>query len=806
MQIYYYRNYCLCIILILGMIQLSNAANLLPDTEEFTVKNGVVLCKEGLPQIPLWFADGRLTFSYEKPGGITRLDYYYPNEGTSHSIFSRPHHWYGFNSYLVHDGVNYLPDFQNSKVYPFGIESEWQLEGFIFLYKVLAVDEGVVIQLKTPENLPNSFHFKLDFNQKFGISEENRKWDEWRFVESENLLTGGFSEGASDQLFSCILGADFPIQHSISEKNTKYFQESPVLEQGKTYTFFICFGSGSDAVLQKSKVYKINLEQKIADQYNRYRQVAESSPKLISPYKELNNYMELLPMFNEALKVRDYPGAVRANTNRYWVWGWDGITNSSSTAYWGDVEHLKNMLEFYKTTANPGKGIAHSYLNNMKIGEVAPIPAQCMYITLLQLYFDQTKDLEALKLYFPFAKKIFRMATETAIEKVGMSTGVSLFPDYRALLDETGNDLSTLNNSVFYCAVRSMNRLANVVGDKNTQKESEEISKRIEKNFINLFYDNDKNYIVSSVDASSFEQRKTYHISSLRWENDYYEDLISSISKECLNFFEKNLVCEAGIRETPVWDKSWDLDANQLSDWWPVTDESFIRLCNQYNRADLLEKWVGYLSYWYRNLTCPESVECYFDSNDPATPDPKNPGSWQAFAMRTWYQGVIHGLVGVDADAGGITFYPYNGKEMKLTGLHFLGKTFDFEMKGSGPYVEYLEVDGEKIYGTNKLPEEYYKNKGHKEVIVMRTVEAPRLFIKDGSGVIVTDYAYKNGKIKTKVAGAGLCRLRVYAAQNPIVKVNGRAIKTTYDTKLNLSVIELNLDYGKTGTLEIDIP
>jgi hypothetical protein len=33
-------------------------------------------------------------------------------------------------------------------------------------------------------------------------------------------------------------------------------------------------------------------------------------------------------------------------------------------------------------------------------------------------------------------------------------------------------------------------------------------------------------------------------------------------------------------------------------------------------------------------------------------------GTWYAMTSREWYQGITHSIAGVDADAGGITFYP----------------------------------------------------------------------------------------------------------------------------------------------------
>jgi len=44
--------------------------------QEFTVQKGVIFNKSGIPEMPRWFADSRLAFSFEETG-ITQVDYYY---------------------------------------------------------------------------------------------------------------------------------------------------------------------------------------------------------------------------------------------------------------------------------------------------------------------------------------------------------------------------------------------------------------------------------------------------------------------------------------------------------------------------------------------------------------------------------------------------------------------------------------------------------------------------------------------------------------------------------------------------------
>jgi len=791
--------------------------------QEFTVQKGVIFNKSGIPEMPRWFADSRLAFSFEETG-ITQVDYYYSGGSAVGSTIFLRNLWDGFRYYLVRDNLNFPPEYQNIKIWPFGIESEWTFENLLFIHRVLAVDEAIIFQLITPADLPRGYQFKFDFNVAFALTNSDvrdirylpgpgRKWKNWQYSEDENLLIGGFINTKSNQspdfedfTFCCTVGGDFPMTYKVDKNVNVHALLSPVLEPGKTYNFIITFGNSKSDAKKKNEVFIQKHQEKITSQFARYEKIRKTMPVLISPNNELNNYFSLLPMYHEALKITDYPGAIRAKTSHYWVWGWDGMTCNSATAYWGDVAHIKNMLRFYKETADPEGGILHAYTNDMKPWLVSTIPAQCMYLTLLQLYYDQTNDIEELMDNYEFAKKIFNKALANEVKETGLSSGLSLTPDFMNLVGETGNDISAFNNSVFYCATRSLNRMSAIMGDTEILKKTQDIIQKIENNFLKYFFDKEKKYIVSSIDASTFAQRQDYQSYSLRWENAYYRDLVNPVFKDCMEFYAANLVCKPGIRAIPLWCSSYDADANQLHGWWPVSDESFVRMVNEFSRKDLMDQWIGWLTYWYKNLTCPEGVSCLLETDEPELDRwSAMKGIWQAYSCREWYQGIIHSFVGVDADAGGITFYPYSGEEMKLLGMHYLGKTFDIEMKGSGPYIEYIEVNGKKIQGTNKLPLEYYQNDKHVFITVRRTTNnLYPVFVKSGAGIILKNWHYDRGIIKTQVEGAGLNYLKISSEKLPIVKINNKKVKVDFNADLKLASLELKLRNGEPVSISIE--
>ena len=130
-----------------------------PGCRSFSVHQGVVLCEKGIPAVPRWFADSRLAFSLDE-SGIPQVDFFHDGSST---IFRR-NLWDGFRYYLYKDKLNYKPSYTNSRIWPFGIESEWTLDGVKFIHRILAVDEAIIVQLITPEKLPAEYRFKFDFN------------------------------------------------------------------------------------------------------------------------------------------------------------------------------------------------------------------------------------------------------------------------------------------------------------------------------------------------------------------------------------------------------------------------------------------------------------------------------------------------------------------------------------------------------------------------------------------------------------------------------------------------------------------
>ena len=779
----------------------------------YTIKNGVPYMEKGIPASPLWFADSRLAFNFDE-GGVGQLDYYSPAPGQNLPTVFLRQLWDGFRYYLVKDGKTYKPDFNNSSIWPFGIESDWHVGSAVFRQQVMAVDESLIIEITTPDTIPEGMAFKLEFYEAFGLSRGSdddlrytngrfsRQWMPWQFEANGNQLTGGFhsqllpetdKKGVASFDTYCTISADFPLTHLPREINPKHILHGPELKGGKTYRFVISFGNNKEELKQRSKQQVGHCEQLVTSQFDRYKAVVAQSPALESRYTSLNNFVSLAPLYHESLKIKGHPGAMRAKTTNYWVWGWDGMTCNAASAYWGDTTHIREMLNFYEATADTAKGIGHAFEYDMQPASISALPAQSMYVSLLQLYYQQTRDINTVRRRYPFARKIFNRIAEKEVRGTGMCEGSSLFPDFPVAMEETGKDISGFNNTIYYAATRSMEWLAGLVKDKEQQKKAASIARRIERNFVPLFFDKKKGFVISSIDAVTLRKRDSYNINSIRWENKYCSDLTHSIDSACLSFFSKNAVTPMGIREIPLWSKSYDRDANQLHCWWPATGEYYMRLINGFDKPAMIDEWINWVSYWTNSLSCPEGISNYIETSEPEFDRwTSQKGAWQAYSTRAWYQAVFHSVVGVDVDPGGITLYPYSGQEMVLRRMHYMERQIDLHMKGSGPYIDSVVVDGKKILATHKIPEDIYRSNRHPVIKVYRSkTRSLPVTILSADAMRLEDYRFNGKSIRMVGSCNGLVRLRLRADHLPVVKANGRRLKVDYEVTTQEAVVEL---------------
>ncbi len=664
---------------------------------EYTIEQGKITAADGIPYLPRWFCDDLVAFEVDRQG-ISKVEYFNMSTRGSEKVFVDDM-WGGLRFFIEQDGYHYGQRLKNCALMPYGFTGEWQFKNCVFRYTQRAVNNCIAVTLEPAAVPPAGLRLAAEFYDNWSllirkdgdnryVNGTQRQWRAWTFDGTE--LKTSYREGAGETHIALRFdtGTEYIRREVGNPKNI-------LLAPGTKCRLVIALDTSSAGASRRAADTLKQYDAYARAQDARYAKVQARMPVLESPYPALNQFFALAPLYHESCKVLSVPGGIRAKTEHYWIWGWDGMSSSFAYAYWGDAAFIGELLRFYMETADAEKGIGHFFARDLSHIETSMIPAQGFYISLLYQYWLNGGDIAP---YYEFAKQVFHMILSTERGDTGLFEGYSLFPDFRNAVGETGQDLSTFNNSSVYCAVRAMETLARVMADDDTRGEAAAAAQRTRSHFSEILFDREKGYFAASADAVTLKKRDVYTSMAIKWDNLFCGELLAGKHASLLDFFSKNFVCEPGILPVPVWGKGYDVDANQQHCYWPSNSECYARLINFENRKDLIEQMIGWIVCWTERLMCPEGIDCYDNINIPK-PDGWNAvnGTWQAYSMRAWYEAAIHSVVGVDFSEGGMHLYPYAGEEMTLKKLHYNQKTFDIYMRGSGAAVKEVVLNGERL-------------------------------------------------------------------------------------------------------------
>lgn len=737
----------------------------------YLVDKGVIRSDSGIPYAPRWFCDNRLAFQADDQG-VGDIDYFSAHGCGQTKLFHRQL-WGGLRFFLCDDRHNYPIVPKECDILPFGYRASCSASGMDYRFFLYTAADRLyaVVETGTLQGLSLKLEFYDDYRMIPAAGETDlrykglpRIWEPWRFEEQKLLTVFAEKETQTGVCFSC----NREWNHRQMPRNGKHCLITTPLETGCRVAAALSFGVSAEAAAERGDAALAEEEAVYTAICRRYEEVAQRAPVLESPYSALNDFFALAPLYHESLKVPEIPGVIRAQSTHYWMWGWDSMTRGEAPLYWGDRNFVGDLLQCVQAHASPEEGAAHAYGRDMSVAGEAPPTAQGMYITLLHFYQAHGGDIRP---FYPFAVRLLQSILATEVGNTGLCRGTSLYPDFRNLIGEDGNDISCFNNTVGYCAARSMAVMAGYMKDTETEKQAQAFARRLEAHF-SLLYDESVGFFDSSIHSETFEKRGMYSNNAVKWENSYCSDLVRDVQKSSLDFYERELVSPAGLRPYPVWCGAYDADSNQLSCWWPVMTAFYTRLANRYDKPALLQQWVGWVEYWTKRLMCPEGISCYADTAEPPF-DGWNclPGIWHGYTIRGWYTAAIHSIVGVELDEGGLTVYPYSGEELKLRGLHFGDRVLNIVMHGAGPWVDRIEVDGISLRSTNKVPLDLLKEQTRVEVY--RTSVQPSLTIRTAVGLALNNYTFDGRTISASLSGPGQGSLELTADGPVAVELNG---------------------------------
>ena len=774
--------------------------------------------KEGLGVPYLTYGGGRVGVSVSRWGGLHQIAYYGIAPESASSIYfeadAASSYARLFRFQLCIDGLPYNLELHDTRHFPFGYASHFAVEELqVEVRHHLTLLNDTVLStldvLKNPNNLSLNLQFEHhDSTQKAGSSEVVRQWSAWETDRASQALMLTASERWTEAGWQRELShmQETPGQVGLAtrtagvregETRIALFSELPLAvnrAQGRmqvssqpfvqgTQALVLLFASDSETLSRRMNNIKQNLSSLARDKEAQYLRRLESVPTLSAANPVLSSYFANAPGISETLIVEDRPGAMRASSMHYWVWGWDTVMCSDAYLISGNSAFVRDALCFYRETADKSSGWAHQFSRDLCTRIPQAPSAQCLYLIMLYGYQSYTGDRTLLRDVYPFAQEIFQRACES-LNSAGLGTGPALWPDIPDFAGHTGQDCSVFNNSILYQGARSMEALAHLCGDSETAERARKLGRGLEEKFVPTFWDKEKNYFVDSVDSVTLEQRKSYPSHALLWQSPFCSDLVYEKLPECAAFVRENHATPRGFLPYPRWDKAFNGDHNQLGQTWPITDVFDTMCMAAAGDQQILTQWIDEIAWFWEQLTVPEAYSVQ-TINDSGTPDA--PGGKQPFSAKSWYMAIIQSLVGVSVDLGGLTLGPGLEEAAEIQRFHYQGSLIQISTEGAGKYPALLTVDGMTIQGSCKVPRSLLTEpSADHRIVYQRTTTLPAhpvILSLHGAALQSVEISADN-LLRAKIAGSHDVWLHFSAPWKPQILLNGKQMAVIYDSDL----------------------
>jgi hypothetical protein len=778
------------------------------------------------------FSHGRLFATVGAHGGLLDVSYW----GRQH--LGAPHFfkgdgesgWVKLMRVCVRIGEHrYYLTLHDTRLYPFGYSSRCELAGVTFSHELLLLPDALVQRarvLSNPGNLPVQFEM-VHQEACTAVNGTNRTWEEFAFQPAHNALivacrdqnpvsppreeTPG-EEGLAQRGLTRIepdapdtttwigLGCDAPLQVRRGyHRRSKYYLASEPIE-GCEVAYFTVFAAEEATLQARLAKLRAQVHQECDALLGIYTDRLRTRPRIDVGDPVLNSAFGQYPAVIDAMKVPDRPGAVRGTVSGYFVWGWDGMTPMVPCALANDAEYVADILRFFQATWDPVFGIPHQFTTAFHTALKGPFPAQCQYIASLYHYVAVTGNLPVAQEVFATCTAILDRCHIDEVGQTGLVSGNALWPDFPEAMGEDGHDVSSLNNSLLYQALRGMDYLARALGHADLADEYRAWATRLRASFIAYLYDEELGYFISSCSSLTLEPRRHYCAQALFWLTPFARELAAHAPGRIAAFMDTHLRSDKCLLTLPHWDTAWMADGNQLGSSYPTADYFYLNVHKLLGEDTALDAWLGDVDWFWRHHTAPEAFTP--EAENEADLGPDNPGGKQLQAVTCWYASLFLGLAGMDIDHEGLTLTPWGGRPLSIQGLRLRDVAINLTIRGSGAHIGALTLNGLPLpAGTRKIAwDDFSGEAAHLELIRTDTPPSHPVIVR-ADGLRVGELTTAPGRLCARIAGDMAGEVVVQATPEARVRVDGEDIACPYEPATG----SLSIAYRGSGGMDVEV-
>jgi hypothetical protein len=756
------------------------------------------------------FGNGRMFATVGAHGGLLRISYWGQQHLGGSGFFQADagSAWIKLmRMHILIDGKRHYLLLNNTRLYPFGYRSECEIDGVKIEHELLLLPDAIVQRAKVVRN-PRKVPVQLEVlhhEDCTAIGIANRTWADFAFDKKRNALVtscrdenptvyrGGDTLSQRDLVTLGIevhdapkaetwigIGCDLPLaaRRGFHERSKHYLTSKA--STNASLAFYMVFGSAKDGFEKRLKQLPKSVHVECEELVDSYERRVKNQPQVDVGNAALNSFFMQQPEMLHAVELPDRPGAFKAALAGYFLWGWDGMTPTIPCALANAPESTAAILRFWQSVCHPQIGIPLQLTTAFETRLNNAFPPQCQYICGLYHYVSTTGDLSLVKEVLPTCEFILEQCRKGVVKNTGLVAGTALWPDFPEAMEEDGNDISSLNNSLMYQGLRAMEYLYAALDRKDDSMECGEWAKRLRASFVKYLYDEEKGYFISSCSAKNLKPRKHYVSQAIFWITPFARELVSHAPDRIAAFMDEHLRSAKCLLSMPRWDTAWMADGNQLGASFPPADYFYINVHKVIGDAKRLEAWLGDVEWFWQRHTVPESFTPEAENEHEVGAD--NQGCKQPQAISTWYASLYMGLAGMDFDHEGITLTPWGDRDLSISNLKLRGVSIDLKISGSGNHIGSLKLNGKMLpAGSRKIAWATLKGKSAKIALVRSEAAPKHPVIVRADGLRIFDVKNRPGSLTAQLQGEISGEVVVASAKPLRVWINDQAVKVPFD-------------------------
>lgn len=528
-------------------------------------------------------------------------------------------------------------------------------------------------------------------------------------------------------------------------------------------------------------------------QSKRYRDMAEQAPQLDIPgYPAVQEFFSQTPLIIESAKVQD-AGMTRACPGTYyWIWAWDNLVTAPAMLRWGDCAFVQRMANFINSHRDLDGDIPGRWTRQFEPMDSRGIGAMdFLFSELVLSLFSETQDSMIIRSNYTALVHAFNYLKSRCDEN-GLFPSFGMYPDIPYKMGRTEHFYVAIDQGAWYGFCRNIEKLALIIGDVPTANEAMVMAGKIENSFLPTFWNDEQGFVCDSFDPIHKNQLKSFPIFSLLFlESPFGFQLLKDRVGKAAEFIEQHLLGDNGLKMTPVWDRN-HLSEPAMSGWYPHWDFPAIKLLARAGKWSAIQKWLNLVEECYTELGyCPEFLSTKYQRPELWQ---HHGAAWNLNCAAGWYNALIHSIIGIAFDSGGITCHPVPiapGASIKK--LIFRNGRWNIQKTGEGDFISLLEIDGEKVVGSLKMPTQFYTDREHHLKIFYRSDAPDYPILRELIGAEVIEVEALKNRTTYKIQGKGTTDVSFSYFEKPVVFLDGKSISFHWSDEQQIGKLQLIL-------------